>query len=80
VSYPEGLWPEDYCYMEGHKFRDGGACVRCGEQLRCHFCGRYMTLSPESVREHAHMPCSPDCEGCDLCMAPVGAPTEGGDA
>jgi hypothetical protein len=66
-AYPEGLWPQDYCYMEGHEFRDGGICTRCGERLRCSFCGRYMTLSDESVAHHAHMPCSPDCEGCDLC-------------
>lgn len=66
--YPDGLWPSDYCHMEGHQFRDGGVCIRCGERLRCYSCGRYMTLSKESLAYHAHMPCSPDCEGCDLCL------------
>jgi hypothetical protein len=30
------------CYEEGHLWRGTGACVRCGEQLRC-YCGRYVT-------------------------------------
>lgn len=29
------------CYMEGHLWRGGGVCVRCGEELRC-YCGRFI--------------------------------------
>ena len=75
--YPEGLWPEDLCHMEGHEFRGAGACVRCGERLRCYVCGQYMTLSEEDMEKHAHMPCSPNCQGCEVCMA---VPLSGGGA
>lgn len=67
-GYAEGLWPEDYCYIEGHIFRDGGACVRCGERLRCYVCGQYMTLSEKDIEKHVHIPCSATCEGCDECL------------
>ena len=69
--YPEGLWPQDYCYMEGHVFRDGGACQRCGYQLRCYACGQFIRMDTADAHHAANhpMPCSEECEGCEKCYS-----------
>lgn len=33
--YAEGLHPSDYCYMEGHEFRDGGSFREWGTAGMC---------------------------------------------
>jgi hypothetical protein len=37
------------CYYNDHDWHGGGACVHCGERLRC-FCGQFVTES--SMRAH----------------------------
>lgn len=39
---PEDTPTPAICEMEGHTWHGSGACVRCGERLRC-LCGRYTT-------------------------------------
>ena len=41
MSLPEDTPREAFCSMEGHDWRGGGVCVRCGEQLRCG-CGQFV--------------------------------------
>ncbi len=37
------------CQYEGHEYGDGGACVRCGERLRC-VCGQFFRV--DGFEEH----------------------------
>lgn len=38
------------CYYNDHTWRGGGACVHCGQKLRCQFCGRF--LSEATLERH----------------------------
>lgn len=42
------------CYYGDHEWRGGGACVRCGVQLRC-YCGQFVTES--GIDKHLRESC-----------------------
>jgi hypothetical protein len=44
----------EVCYQEGHLWRGTGACVYCGEQLRC-FCGRF--VREDGIEKHLNESC-----------------------
>lgn len=39
--YPDWMPLSGICVCEGHDYKDGGICWRCGARLRCHICGRF---------------------------------------
>ncbi len=43
-----GFHPD--CYYGDHTYHGGGQCVRCGLQLRCDYCGQF--LSERSLEAH----------------------------
>lgn len=38
------------CYYNDHTWRGGGSCIHCGKQLRCQFCGQF--LSESTLEKH----------------------------
>lgn len=66
MNYPDGLTDAAICHMEGHEYRDGGICIRCGNRLRC-LCGRF--VRSDGFETHAKT-CSAieDMQnGCPIC-------------
>ena len=54
VYLPEDTPREAFCLMEGHEWRGGSRCVRCGERLRCE-CGRFVT--EDALPDHIDRDC-----------------------
>lgn len=71
MSYPEGLPATAYCIMEGHDYRGGGACVRCGDRLRCE-CGQFVT----DAGFDAHLANCPTMRGIEEPADPGHSPYE----